>query len=321
MAHFTLPDPSSLERVAYLVGFPIAHSLSPLLHHTIYSSIGKPWGQTLYETRDLNEFLAHMRKDEKFLGSSVTMPYKVAIIPHLDELTPEGEAIGAINTLFIRNDESGKRKYCGTNTDCIGIREAFLQNVADPSVYRGKPALVVGGGGTARAAVYALQNFLGCSPVYMVNRDESEVRAVIDECNARGFGKDIVHVSTVVQAEQLRAPAAVVSAVPDFTPVSEQEKVARQVLAAFLRTQEKGALLEMCYHPSPKTEIAGLAANLGWQVIMGTEAMVGFLNHPNFCPAWAQHRLCLWHIPSATKVESVAEGCISLTRYYRSGKG
>jgi quinate dehydrogenase len=40
-----------------------------------------------------------------------------------------------------------------------------------------------------------------------------------------------------------------------------------------LRTQEKGALLEMCYHPSPKTEIAGLATNLGWQVIIGTEAV------------------------------------------------
>jgi quinate dehydrogenase len=273
MAHFTLPDPSSLERVAYLVGFPIAHSLSPLLHYTIYSSIGKPWGQNLYETRDLNEFLEHMRKDQKFLGSSITMPYKVAIIPHLDELTPEGEAIGAINTLFIRNDESGRRRYCGTNTDCIGIREAFLQNVSDDSVYRGKPALVVGGGGTARAAVYALQNYLGCSPIYMVNRDESEVRAVIDECNARGFGEDIIHVATVAQAEQLRAPGAVVSAVPDFAPVSEEEKVARQVLAAFLRTQEKGALLEMCYHPSPKTEIAGLATNLGWQVIIGTEAV------------------------------------------------
>lgn len=275
MAHFASPDASSLERVAYLVGYPIAHSLSPLLHHTIYSSIGKPWGQILFETRDLNEFLDYIRTDSKFLGSSVTMPYKIAIIPHLDELTPEGGAINAVNTLFLRNDESGSKKLCGTNTDCIGIREAFLQNVSDPSVYRGKAALVVGGGGTARAAVYALQNYLGCSPVYIVNRDAGEVRAVIDECNARGFGEDIIHVATVAQAEQLEVPSAIVSAVPDFAPVSEEEKIARQVLAVFLRSPEKGALLEMCYHPSPKTEIAGLAANLGWQVITGTEAMIG----------------------------------------------
>lgn len=97
----------------------------------------------------------------------------------------------------------------------------------------------------------------------------------MDECNARGFGQDIIHVSTVKQAEQLEAPGAIVTAVPDFAPVSDEEKVARQVLATFLRSPKKGALLEMCYHPSPRTEIAGLATNLGWQVIIGTEAMIG----------------------------------------------
>jgi len=91
-------------------------------------------------------FLEHIRTDPKLLGCSVTMPCKVAIIPRLDELTPEGAAIGAVNTLFLRNDESGKRIYCGTNTDCIGIREALVQNVSGPSIYRGNPALVVGGG-------------------------------------------------------------------------------------------------------------------------------------------------------------------------------
>lgn len=228
----------------------------------------------MYETRDLNAFLNHIRTDPKLLGCSVTMPFKVAIIPHLDEITSEGAAIGAINTLFLRKDALGRRKYCGTNTDCIGIREAFLQNASRPSTYRGKPALVVGGGGTARAAVYALQNFLSCTNIYIVNRDASEVRAVMDECTARGFGEQIIHVSTVEQAEQLEAPGAIVSAVPDFAPVSEEEKVARQVLATLLRSERKGALLEMCYHPSPKTEIAGLATNLGWQVIPGTEAMI-----------------------------------------------
>lgn len=275
MTHFITPDPSSLERVAYLVGFPIAHSLSPLLHHTIYSSIGKRWGQVLYETRDLNEFVDYMRKDARFLGSSVTMPFKVAIIPHLDELTPEGKAIGAINTIFLTSDGAGGRRYCGTNTDCIGIREAFLQNVSDPSIYRGKPGLVVGGGGTSRAAVYALQNFLGCSPIYMINRDSDEVKAVMDECTARGFGEDIIHVATVQQAEQLAAPGAIVSAVPDFAPISEEEKMARQVLTFLLKAERPGAMLEMCYHPSPNTEIAFLARDLGWQIIGGTEAMIG----------------------------------------------
>jgi quinate dehydrogenase len=275
MAHFLPPDPSSLERVAYLVGYPIAHSLSPLLHHTIYSSIGKSWGQTLYESPDLRSSLEHIKSDPKFFGSGITMPFKVAVIPYLDELSPEGEAIGAINTIYLKTDDEGRRKFCGTNTDCIGIRDVFLHNVEDPPVFRGRPALIIGGGGTSRAAVYALQNSLGCSPIYMINRDAREVDAVINECNAHGFGGNIIHVSTVGQAEKLAPPGAVVSAVPDFTPVTPEEKTAREVLEVFLQSPQKGALLEMCYHPSPKTEISGLATQHGWQVIIGTEAMIG----------------------------------------------
>jgi len=275
MAHFTNPTASSLDRVAYLVGMPIAHSLSPLLHHTIYSKFGKNWGQVLVETHDLESFLVGIRTDPKFFGSGVTMPYKVKVIPYLDELTPEGSAISAINTIFLKKKNDGTPIYCGTNTDCVGIRDAFLMNATNPSIYRGKPGLVVGGGGTSRAAVYALQNFLGCSPIYMINRDPGEVEAVMSECNARGFGENIVHVSTMAQAQDLAPPGAIVSAVPDFAPVTEAEKTTREILTTFLSSEQKGAILEMCYHPSPITEIYQLADGLGWQVIMGTEAMIG----------------------------------------------
>lgn len=216
-----------------------------------------------------------LRVDQKCMGSGCTMPFKLDVIPYLDELSAEGKAIGAVNTIWFKTDAEGRRRFCGTNTDCIGVRDAFLTNVKDSSMFRGRPGLVVGGGGTCRAAVYALQTFLGCSPVYIINRDKSEVDAVIEECNARGFGKDLIHVSTVAQAQQLQAPGAVVSAVPDFPPATENEKTARNILTELLSKPEKGVLLEMCYHPSPNTEISKIAKTLGWPVIMGTEAMIG----------------------------------------------
>ena len=202
------------------------------------------WGQALYDTADLKSFLEMLRTDEKSFGSGVTMPYKIEVIPYLDELTEEGRAIGAVNTIFYQIHDQ-KRRFIGTNTDCIGIREAFRYNTKDPSTFRGRPGLVVGGGGTCRAAVYALQEFMGCSPVYIINRDKSEVDAVIAECNARGFGEDLIHVSSPAQAQELRAPGAVVSAVPDFPPVTDSEKTAREVLTVLLSKPEKGALLEM----------------------------------------------------------------------------
>lgn len=274
MGQFSSPDTSSLDRVAYLVGHPIAHSKSPAMHRAIYSAVGKNWRQVLCETTDLEGFVQYLKKDAKCMGSGVTMPFKVAVIPHLDELTDEGKSIGAVNTIFFKTTTDGSRRYCGTNTDCLGIRDAFFTNVHG-SPYRGKPGLVVGGGGTCRAAIYTLQKFMGCSPVYVINRDASEVEAVLKECRSRGAGDDLIHITTADQASRLVPPAAVVSAVPDFPPVSENERTVREILHTLLNSPQKGALLEMCYHPSPDTEISRLAGDAGWQVIGGVEAMIG----------------------------------------------
>jgi len=60
------------------------------------------------------------------------MPHKVAILKHLDSLTPESRDVGACNTLFVRNDPTTNRRlYIGTNTDVVGIRDAFYRNMID----------------------------------------------------------------------------------------------------------------------------------------------------------------------------------------------
>ncbi|KAK8214469.1 quinate dehydrogenase [Phyllosticta capitalensis] len=267
--------PEHLERHGYLFGHPIAHSMSPLLHQTVYDDLGLKWSQVPLDSTDMADFLERI-KDPKFYGASVTMPHKVAILKHLDAVTPEGKDVGACNTLFIRTDpETGRRIYTGTNTDVIGIRDAFIQNVSSPStVYYGRPGLVVGGGGAARSAVYALRKFMQATQIYLVNRDASEVAAVINECQERGFGEGLMHVESVEQAEALEAPGAIVACVPNFPPITVTERQARAVLETFLQKQQKGAILEMCYHPSPWTEIANIAQREGWQIILGTEAMI-----------------------------------------------
>ena len=112
------------------------------------------------------------------------MPNKVAIMDHLDEMTEECREVGACNTLFLK-EQNGKRLFCGANTDVIGVREAFYQNVAD-HVFHDKPAMVIGGGGAARSAVYALRKWMRATDIYLVNRDQAEVEAVITDSKARG---------------------------------------------------------------------------------------------------------------------------------------
>ncbi|KAF2799959.1 NAD(P)-binding protein [Melanomma pulvis-pyrius CBS 109.77] len=276
MASKTIPpETSQVERHGYLFGHPIAHSMSPLLHQTVYDGLGLKWSQFPLDSMDMELFLK-LRQDPKFYGAAVTMPHKVAILQHLDGLTPEGASVGAVNTLFIREDpETGKRRYMGTNTDVVGIRDSFYQNISDPDEsFHGRPGLVIGGGGAARSAVYALRTWMKASKIYLVNRDRNEVKAVIDECKARGYGNELIDVASVEQAEKLEGVGAIVACVPNFSPKSELEKEARRVLECFLAKEHKGAILEMCYHPSPWTEIAEISQKAGWKVVLGTEAMI-----------------------------------------------
>ncbi|KAK4547731.1 hypothetical protein LTR36_000689 [Oleoguttula mirabilis] len=267
----TCPAPSveHLDRHGYLFGYPIAHSLSPIFHQTIYDSLGLKWSQFPLPSTDMAHFLQLVR-DPKCFGSAVTMPHKVAIIPHLDDITPEARAVGACNTIFRRGDQ-----FVGTNTDTIGVRESFYQNVADPDrVFHGRPGMVIGGGGAARSAVYALVHFMKCPTVYLNCRDPAEVSAIITWCTAAGYGDGLVYVSTAEQAAALEGPGAIVSCVPNFPPLTEAEKVARSVTEVLLDKSHKGAILEMCYHPTPWTDIAALADKAGWQIILGTEAVI-----------------------------------------------
>ncbi|CAI4212025.1 unnamed protein product [Parascedosporium putredinis] len=233
------------------------HKVSiPYLHSVIYQDLGLQWAQTRLDSDDIPAFL-ELIKDPQFYGASVTMPNKVAIIPHLDELTPECRDVGACNTIFLRTAPDGRRLFCGANTDTVGIRESFFRNV-DKSLFAGRPAMVIGGGGAARSAIYALRTWMDVGDIYIVNRDRAEVDAVFAECEAKGYGAGLVRLETIEEARAAEAPGAIVACVPDFPPKTEAELRTRAVIETILGKERKGAMLEMCYNPSPFTALGGL---------------------------------------------------------------
>lgn len=202
------------------------------------------------------------------------MPHKVALMSAVDEVTEESRVIGAINTVFLRRAADNSPRYIGTNTDCIGVKEAFLRNFPGVlSISTGKAALVIGAGGACRGAIYALWRWMGASKIYLVNRLESEVRVMMDSLRSGGFRGELVWVSTVAQAERLEPPRLAVGTVPDIPPKDEGEKLARRIVNTFF-ARAKGYMLEMCYHPSPRTALLALAEKAGWEVVYGTEALI-----------------------------------------------
>ena len=132
-----------------VIGDPVGHSLSPLLHRRMLDRAGLTGSyETVTVTPDtLPEFLAAARAGA-WDGCNVTMPLKQAILPLLDGLDPAAAAYGAVNTVCFRRGRS-----VGYNTDAPGIRAGLLAHGADP---RAGQVLIIGNGGAARAGRFAL---------------------------------------------------------------------------------------------------------------------------------------------------------------------
>jgi shikimate dehydrogenase len=154
-----------------VVGAPIRHSLSPVLHRAAYAELGLA-GSWTYDAHEVTEaslpaFLDGL--DGSWRGLSLTMPLKRTVVPLLDAMSARAEQAQAANTLVL---EDGRRT--GHNTDVPGIAAAVRERYAGP-VDR---AVVLGGGATAASALLGLAD-LGCRQVTLVVRDESRAAATV----------------------------------------------------------------------------------------------------------------------------------------------
>jgi len=147
-----------------LIGYPLGHSLSPKLHMAALQACNLAGSYSLYpvsmdDPAGLSDLLQRVRADE-IAGLNVTIPYKQTVIPLLDELTPTARSIGAVNTIYLREN-----KLVGDNTDASGfladLNALLLKDASEienrqSTIVNRKSALVLGAGGAARAVVYAL---------------------------------------------------------------------------------------------------------------------------------------------------------------------
>ena len=140
-----------------LIGYPLGHSLSPKIHAAALKACGLQGDYSLFpippeDKQGLKDLLARVRTGE-MTGLNVTIPHKQNVIPLLDELTPTAKAIGAVNTIYFREN-----KLIGDNTDAAGFLSDLKKFTGDGKLGIGKSVLVLGAGGSARAVVYALLN-------------------------------------------------------------------------------------------------------------------------------------------------------------------
>jgi shikimate dehydrogenase len=167
-----------------VIGHPVAHSLSPLLHGKAYDLLHLDCG---YETFDIPpEALPAALRDfqaQGFTGLNVTLPHKEAIAKLVESVTDEAGAVGAVNTILFRGN-----LIAGDNTDVYGFA-ASVEPVRES--IEGRTVLLLGAGGSARAVVYALLSRFKPAEIVVANRDEDRGRELLRHFAHRAGGVDL----------------------------------------------------------------------------------------------------------------------------------
>lgn len=166
-----------------LIGHPVSHSLSPLMHNDAFLKMGISAHYESFDVlpADLGEAIKGM-KALGVAGFNITVPHKVAAIDHLDEIDEEAERIGAVNTVVNRNG-----CLIGTNTDGKGYLQSLVDNVGKDLSH--KRILILGAGGAARGVAITLDRY-GVRQLDIANRTFEKADKLIEEgVHHSGFAK------------------------------------------------------------------------------------------------------------------------------------
>ena len=227
-----------------VAGNPVTHSLSPALHNAGFRAAGIDAIYLPLHTTSISDLLELVR-GLPLAGLSVTMPWKVEILPFLDAVDPLAAVIGAVNTVVRREDGS----LFGTNTDVTAIVEPLQRRMP----LQGARVLLLGAGGAARAAAFGLR--AAGARVAILNRT-----AATAERLARASGAEVADAST------LGGYDAVINATPLGMPGHQEQP--SLVNADALRGTR--VVFEMVYSPA-ETPLTRMGQALGIEVIGGLE--------------------------------------------------
>jgi shikimate dehydrogenase len=236
---------------AEVIGDPIAHSKSPLIHKFWLEKLGieGDYRATRVTADELPAYLGSRRADPDWRGCNVAAPHKVSALPLVDGLFPAATVATALNTVFCFEE-----KLVGNNTDLRGFAEPFRAN------YEGRgSAIVMGSGGAARAAFVALAA-LGFGPIDVMSRCVSKGSAML-----RALGQD----QAAIAAED------VVPAVDLFVNASSMGMVGQESRPLDLSLLPPSAIVyDIVYEPL-ETPLLAAARERGLRTIDGLTMLVG----------------------------------------------
>ncbi|KAI1012825.1 hypothetical protein LB504_008503 [Fusarium proliferatum] len=245
----------------YIFGHNISHSLSPTLHNAGFKALNLPHHYQIHESENVDASVESIIQRPDFGGASVTFPHKLQIGKLLESVSPRGESIGAINTVVVK-EFNGKRVLHGDNTDWIGIKRCVEKSGARD--FASSSALVLGAGGAARAACYAVQT-LGFGELIVVNRTLSKAEDLVSrfpDLTTRAFAT--LEEASAAKNAQIRLIIACVPA---------DDLGAEKIPSTLFSGTGDGVLVEMAYRPQVTGMMTVSERYSGWKVYRGVDVL------------------------------------------------
>lgn len=242
----------------FVIGDPVAHSLSPLLHQAMIDQTGAAYRYDVRTVRP-EELPAFVRwaKDGGCAGFNVTMPHKEAILPLLDEVDTTAASCGAVNTVCIREGRA-----IGHNTDGTG----FLDSLAGQGFYpQGRTVLLLGAGGAAKAVGHALATAGAGRVIVCARRLE---RAAALAAQLPGCGEGIVLAQDAIQQA-----ASACDLLVNATPLGMAGSPAFARLDFLQAMPPHAVVYDLVYHPR-RTALLEAAARQGLRTVGGIDLLI-----------------------------------------------
>ena len=242
----------------FVIGDPVAHSLSPLLHQTMIDQTGTAYRYDVRTVRP-EELPAFVRwaKDGGCAGFNVTMPHKEAILPLLDEVDATAASCGAVNTVCTREGRA-----IGHNTDGTG----FLDSLAGQGFYpQGRTVLLLGAGGAAKAVGHALATAGAGRIIVCARRLE---RAAALAAQLPGCGEGIVLAQDAIQQA-----ASACDLLVNATPLGMAGSPAFARLDFLQAMPPHAVVYDLVYHPR-RTALLEAAARQGLRTVGGIDLLI-----------------------------------------------
>ena len=244
-------------RVCAVIGNPVEHSLSPILHNSAFEKEGLPICYVAFRVEDLAAAMAGVR-GFNLLGLSVTIPHKVEVLAYLDEVEGTARQIGSVNTVLNRDG-----KLIGFNSDGMGALRAIEEARIDLA---GRRIAILGSGGAARAIAFSIGKAAGLEEMVLFGVEREQCRRLAEDLQkVLAFPVRWFDQSQANLARYLRDADGIVHCTPvGMNPHPDASLVSKDLLRA------EQFVFDIVYTPM-KTRLLRDAESVGCRIVPGVE--------------------------------------------------